>query len=326
MTFYKWSQTAAADATADSTINWAEGQAPSSVNDSTRAMMAATAKFRDDIAGAIVTGGTSTAYTVSSYQAFDSLAHLGGQMIAFTPHATNGAIVTLNVDSLGAKPLRTSPNVELQSGVLIQGTPYLVLYNNGDGAFYLFGNAGAPTIPLAAGMDYWGAITPSSAFAFPAGQAISRTTYANLFALIGTTYGAGDGTTTFNLPDKRGRVSAALDPSGTVLTGATITTGGANSLGGAGGEQQHILQTTEIPAHSHGVNDLGHSHGVNTPNLWLQDNGSGSQHQGTVGGSDYNNITISSATTGITIQNAGGGGAHNNVQPTIMCNYIMRVL
>lgn len=64
MTLYKWSQTASADATADSTINWAEGQAPSSINDSARAMMAATAKYRDDIAGAIVTGGTATAYTV----------------------------------------------------------------------------------------------------------------------------------------------------------------------------------------------------------------------------------------------------------------------
>jgi hypothetical protein len=56
MTIYKWSQTASVDAAADSTINWAEGQAPSSVNDSARAMMAATAKYRDDIAGAIVTG------------------------------------------------------------------------------------------------------------------------------------------------------------------------------------------------------------------------------------------------------------------------------
>jgi hypothetical protein len=64
MTLYKWSQTASADATADSTINWAEGQAPSSVNDSARAMMAATAKYRDDIAGAIVTTGSSTAYAV----------------------------------------------------------------------------------------------------------------------------------------------------------------------------------------------------------------------------------------------------------------------
>ena len=67
------------DATADSTINWAEGQAPSSVNDSARAMMAATAKYRDDIAGAIVTSGTSTAYLVSSYQVFDTPAISAGR-------------------------------------------------------------------------------------------------------------------------------------------------------------------------------------------------------------------------------------------------------
>src|ERR1700761_9102419 len=130
MTLYKWSQTASADATADSTINWAEGQAPSSVNDSARAMMAATAKYRDDIAGAIVASGTSTAYAVSSYQGFGTLADLNGQMIAYTPHATNGATVTLNVDVLGPKPLRTAPGVELAPGVIIQGTPYTALYNN----------------------------------------------------------------------------------------------------------------------------------------------------------------------------------------------------
>jgi hypothetical protein len=132
MTLYKWSQTASSDATADSTINWAEGQAPSSVNDSARAMMAATAKYRDDIAGAIVTGGTSTAYTVSSYEVFDTLAHLNGQVIAFTPHTTNGATVTLNVDSLGARPLRTSPGAELLAGTIIQGTPYVAVYSNSD--------------------------------------------------------------------------------------------------------------------------------------------------------------------------------------------------
>src|ERR1700741_581536 len=121
MTLYKWSQTASSDATADSTINWAEGQAPSSANDSARAVMAATAKYRDDIAGTIVTGGTSTAYTVSSYEVFDTLAHPSGQMIAFTPHTTNGATVTLNVDSLGARPLRSAPGVELLAAVLVQG-------------------------------------------------------------------------------------------------------------------------------------------------------------------------------------------------------------
>src|SRR5882724_6790104 len=102
MTLYKWSQTAANNATADGSINWQEGQAPSSVNDSARAMMASIAKYRDDVSGAIITSGTSTAFTLASFEAFDAFAHLGGQTMAFTPHVTNGATVTLNVDSLGA--------------------------------------------------------------------------------------------------------------------------------------------------------------------------------------------------------------------------------
>jgi hypothetical protein len=156
MTLYKWSQTASADATADSTINWAEGQAPSSVNDSARAMMAAVAKYRDDIAGAIVTSGTSTAYAVNTYQVFQSLPQLNGQMVAFTPHATNAAgspFVSLNVDGLGALPLRSSPNVEIAAGTLVAGTPYVVIYNNtGGGCFYLQGFFGNPyNIPLGSG-------------------------------------------------------------------------------------------------------------------------------------------------------------------------------
>ena len=86
---YTWSQTAASNANADSTINWAEGQAPSSVNDSARALMAGVAKYRDDISGAIITGGSSVSYTVTSYEVFDSVAHMNGQMIAFTPHVTS---------------------------------------------------------------------------------------------------------------------------------------------------------------------------------------------------------------------------------------------
>ena len=116
MTLYKWSKTAENNATADPSINWQEGQAPSSVNNSGRAMMASIARHRDDVTGAIVTGGTATAYTVTSYEAFDTLTRLNGQIIAFTPHVTNGATVTLNVDSLGARPLRSAPGLESTGG------------------------------------------------------------------------------------------------------------------------------------------------------------------------------------------------------------------
>jgi hypothetical protein len=85
------------------------------------------------------------------------------------------------------KPLCTAPNTELLAGTIIQGTPYVA---TSDGAFYLQGFYGNPyNIPLGAGLDYWGPTTPNSSFVFPTGQAISRTTYAALFSLLGTTYG-----------------------------------------------------------------------------------------------------------------------------------------
>jgi len=186
--------------------------APSAVNDSARAMAARLAEWRDDISGTITTGGTGTAYTVASNQVFDSLAHMNGAMIAFVPHTTNGATVTLNVDGLGAKPLRHGPSLELQSGVLIAGTPYVAAYNNSDAAFYLQGGLANPYgIPLGSMMPYIGSSAPNTAFALPFGQAISRTAYATLFSLVGTTFGVGDGSTTFNIPTcAAGRSSASI--------------------------------------------------------------------------------------------------------------------
>ena len=333
MTFYKWSQIAAADATADASINWQEGQAPSSINDSARAMMAAMAKYRDDISGSIATGGASTAYTVSSFQGFDSLTRLNGQTIAFTPHVSNGAAVTLNVDGLGAKPLRSAPATELLAGMLVQGTPYVALYNNTDQAFYLSGIFGNPfNIPLAGGMDYWGAAVPNSCFAFPIGQAISRTTYAALFAIMGTTYGAGDGATTFNLPDKTGRVSAMKEAAATRLT-ATCFGGNSANIGAVGGSESHSLVEAEIPSHQHDVflKDPGHGHLYTAP---LGGQSSGANPPGNIGTPN----TTATSTTGITIGSVngvandnktaakGGSGAHNNVQPTIICNYIIRII
>src|ERR1700761_6292716 len=161
MPFWTWSKTAASNATADPTINWAEGMSPSSVNDSARAMMARTAEWRDDVSGTITTAGGATAYTVTSNQGFDTLAHLAGAMIAFVPHTTNGATVTLNIDGLGAKPLRYGPGLELQSGMLIQGTPYVASYNNSDGAFYLRNLTGNPYgIPLGGLLPYVGSSAP----------------------------------------------------------------------------------------------------------------------------------------------------------------------
>jgi microcystin-dependent protein len=335
MTLFKWSQTAAADATADSTINWAEGQAPSSVNDSARAMMAATAKYRDDMAGAVVTGGTSTAYTVSSYQGFTS--YSTGLEIWFTPHVTNGnGPVTILVDNLAIEPLRTAPNTDLQAGMLIQGTPYGAVYNIIDNAWYLKSFFGNPyNVPPAAGMDYWAFTAPNSSFAFPAGQAISRTTYATLFGMVGTQYGSGDGLTTFNLPDKRGRVSAAVDNlnGGTRanrLTIATISTGGGGTgLGDTGGAQTEALAQANLPNVNFAVSGTASvqttQSNVVFGNVTVIGAGSGAVERcmdGTGGSGTISSIGSISGTAA----SGGSGTPLITVQPTILCNYIMRIL
>jgi len=337
MSFWKWSRTASSNATADTSINWAEGQAPSTVNDSGRAMMAAAAKFRDDISGAITTGGSATAYTVASYQAFDTLANMNGAMIALTPHTTSGATVTLNVDGLGAKPLRFAPGAanELPAGTLVQGTPYVATYYNATAEWILQGLAGNPyNIPLGGMIEFTGTTAPNGSFVLPFGQAISRATYAAYFAMVGATYGAGDGSTTFSVIDKRGRVSAGKDDmGGTSANRLTNQPSGLNGdiLGAAGGNETHTLTTVELAVHSHGntLTDPGHKHDVRYFAANVGSSGGGVVQS--IAESPFNNTGINGAvlnTTGITINNAnaGSGSAHNNVQPTIIVNYILRVL
>lgn len=94
------------------------------------------------------------------------------------------------------------------------------------------------------------------------GQAVSRTTYANLFAHIATTYGVGDGSTTFNLPDYRGRVPVALDNMGGTDAGRLVAL--ANTLGLTAGEEFHTNLTAELPVHSHTITDAGHNHTQNS--------------------------------------------------------------
>jgi microcystin-dependent protein len=334
MTLYKWSQTASADATADSTINWSEGQSPSSVNDSARAMMAATAKYRDDIAGAIVTGGTSTAYTVTSYQVFNSLANMANQVIAFTPHATNGGTTTLNVDGLGVKPLRTSTGVELLSGMLIAGTPYVATYNNSDAVWYLQSFFGNPyNIPLGGGIDYWGITAPNSSFVFPVGQAISRTTYSELFTLFSTTYGSGDGSNTFNVPDLRGRARIVQDDMGGSAASRVTTAGGGldgATLGAVGGAQGVTLAANQIPSlTSTGSNSISVASSVNVIQnaqvISYVDSGGGGTF--VLNSNPTNSALTSTGSNSISVAYTNGSQAvTKTVPPAIVCNYILRII
>lgn len=84
-----------------------------------------------------------------------------------------------------------------------------------------------------------------------AGQAVSRTTYSDLFAVLGTSWGAGNGTTTFNVPDFRGRSPFGLDNMGGTDAGRLSV---SNTLGGSGGAQTVTLVAANIPPHPHEVN------------------------------------------------------------------------
>jgi microcystin-dependent protein len=143
------------------------------------------------------------------------------------------------------------------------------------------------------------------------GRNVSRSIYHELFNVIGTSFGSGDGSTTFTLPDCRGRVIGALG-SGTGLT--------ARTLGTSVGAETHTLAISEMPSHTHGITDPGHTHSyVNNTNNQSTDNAFATQTS-----ADDSDLaaTTGSSTTGITVNSAGGGNAHNNMQPTIFMAHV----
>ena len=165
-------------------------------------------------------------------------------------------------------------------------------------------------LPAGSVIPFAGSSAPAN-WLLCAGQAVSRTDYGALFAVIGTTYGSGDGSTTFNVPDLRGRVVAGIDNMGgsaaSRLTSTTIT-GGADAAGEVGGAQTHTLTTSEMPSHSHST-DIRRDAVASTPDTIYQ-------LQKIVTGA-WNTLSFTSSST-------GGGGAHNNVQPTMVMNYIIK--
>lgn len=140
-----WSKTASSNASADPAVNWAEGQSPSSVNDSARALMASVAKWRDDLYG-LTTGGTSTAYTVTTNATYASASDMSGAIFTIIPNATSGASPTLAVDGLTARAINISTGVAVPTGYLVSGTPYLVKYVHASTEFIVLGQAGKNTL------------------------------------------------------------------------------------------------------------------------------------------------------------------------------------
>lgn len=146
--FYAWSQTAATNATADSTINWQEGQAPSTINDSARAMMAVMAKWRDDWSGTkpsntvMTTAGSANAQTLTTNGSIAALTN--GWTLTFTvgTNLQNTAACTLAVDSLAAKQIQSVTGTNLSGGELKPGSCYTVSYHQPADAWILHRGGG----------------------------------------------------------------------------------------------------------------------------------------------------------------------------------------
>ncbi|OAI41007.1 hypothetical protein AYO40_00565 [Planctomycetaceae bacterium SCGC AG-212-D15] len=138
------------------------------------------------------------------------------------------------------------------------------------------------------------------------GSAVSRTTYAGLFTAISTTWGAGDGSTTFNLPDLRGRIAVGADGSGVHLPV------NKPALGASGGEEQHTLSTAELPAHNHATSGYGLARISNAgEGVNVAPNQSTSNHV------DVSNPPQNPASV-------GSGSAHNNLQPYAAVQHIIK--
>jgi microcystin-dependent protein len=175
------------------------------------------------------------------------------------------------------------------------------------------------------------------------GSAVSRSDYATLFGVIGTTYGAGDGSTTFNVPDLSGRV--------------VIGVSGSHALASTGGSETVTLSASELPAHSHEVPQHGHadditattpvlSHSVtqavfkyNSPNRNNSTSGSSRtvyNSTNTPAASRATNVAVGAhAAADCTVEGSvddcaafdtglvGGGNGHNNMQPFVSITYII---
>jgi microcystin-dependent protein len=267
-----------------------------------------------NVGGTLVAGGT---VILGSGDATNTVAAPTIRGTART--GTNAAGANLTIDAAngtgtggsGKIVFRTAPAGTTGS---VANTMQTAMEVNNDGSLAVTGGittAGRPVaefMPIGGVLPYAGSSAPSG-WLLCFGQAVSRATYAALFAIVGTTYGVGDGSTTFNLPDLRGRAVAGKDDmGGSAANRLTGTSGGVSgsNLGAAGGDQQHTLTEAQMPAHAHRM-----YFGTETPESGSGDN------------AIKNPSAVSGSTSSLTTT-VGGGGAHNNVQPTFILNYIIK--
>ncbi len=156
----------------------------------------------------------------------------------------------------------------------------------------------AATLPAGMIVPYAGSTAPDG-WLLCEGSAVSRTTYSTLYSMISTTYGVGDGSSTFNLPDLRGRVAIGVN--------------GSHVLASSGGAETHTLTVEEIPSHNHTLRarTTGQNNGNPTNRTLAQVN-------------IYTDADANVDMRNTSITSSGGGQAHNNMQPYITLNYIIK--
>lgn len=277
---------AAENGTGAAPILWAEGMPAKGVNDSAREMMAALARWRSDNSGGLGIVLSGNAASLTSAQGFNESHFASGFSIAFAATQTNTGPMTLNIDGTGARPWRRPRSVEFGPGDIVPFQIHTVVWSPPQVAY----------VSLSPNLDSPGQIRAfATTEAIPSGwvecdgRAVGRASYGALLSVIGYAYGAGDGSTTFNVPDLRGRTFFGRDGGAGRLTGAGGLGGAITSVGGS---ETVTLSVAQMPSHGHTGSTGeaggqaatstgaagGHNHGGTTGN------GGGHSHTGSTGG------------------------------------------
>jgi microcystin-dependent protein len=177
----------------------------------------------------------------------------------------------------------------------------------------------------------------------PFGQTLNRADYPDLWAFAqseiaagNTSFNNGNGTTTFGILDARGRVPVAWDKMGGTAAGLVTTAGSGvdgTVIGAKGGAETHTLTTTQLASHQHNafINDPQHAHTGTIP-FTVSGNISAGGGPNLTAALVSQALTIQNAATGVRVWDgvnmdrtslAGGGAAHNNMQPSLVCNFLL---